>query len=326
MTRRSVFWNTHSRFVLGLFLTVSAPLHAAFDDNNWGARAVGMGGAFTAVADDASAPMYNPAGLSQLQWNELTAMYSRLLTGLTLYSGGDNTGGDISTLDESYLAFASKPNKFGSFALSWANFNTTHLYREDTFTLSYSRYLDDLISLPGNSLSFGANVKYLHRSIALDAFTVSDPVFAGGTTKSAAAVDVGVLYKPEDGPLNGWRLGFSALNVNQPDVGFGARDNVPLEYRVGVAYQSRLHPWIVPDVDYVRSAGVNDIEAGCESWLFKDTIGLRAGVNRDEASAGLSYYQGVGKGFGFRLDYGFTIPFYIEGTDGNQRLQASLYF
>jgi hypothetical protein len=319
---RKVFWLV----LLSFIFSASVPAQAAFQDDGWGARPVGMGGAFTAIADDTSAPLYNPAGLSQVQWNEVSAMYARLFTGLTIYSGGDQTGGDTVHLDESYLAFVSKPNKLGSFALSWANFNTTHLYREDTFILSYAHYLDGLLPVPENTLSFGASVKYLHRSIALDAYTVSDPVFANGTTKSAASVDAGLLYKPEDGALAGWRLGFSALNLNRPDVGFGAVDRVPTEYRVGVAYQSRLRPWIVPDVDYVRRNGVSEVDGGCESWLFHDTIGLRAGAGRDSASAGLSYYQTFNKKLGFRLDYGFTIPFYIQGTDGSQRLQASFYF
>ena len=39
-----------------------------------GARAMGMGGAFTAVADDATATFYNPAGLAQLKRPEVTAV------------------------------------------------------------------------------------------------------------------------------------------------------------------------------------------------------------------------------------------------------------
>jgi len=45
-----------------------------------GARAVSMGGAFTAVADDASAVFWNPAGLSQLTDNQI-------------YLSGDYPGG-----------------------------------------------------------------------------------------------------------------------------------------------------------------------------------------------------------------------------------------
>src|SRR5665213_2523524 len=125
--------------LLLLFLTaITLPVQAAFEDDGWGARPVGMGGAFTAIADDTSAPLYNPAGLSQLQWNQVSAMYARLFTGLTLFSGGDSTGGDQVHLDESYLSYVSKPTKFGSFGISWANFNTTHLYSENTVILTYS--------------------------------------------------------------------------------------------------------------------------------------------------------------------------------------------
>jgi hypothetical protein len=41
-----------------------------------GARAVGMGGAFIAVADDATAASWNPAGLTQLRKSELSIVYS----------------------------------------------------------------------------------------------------------------------------------------------------------------------------------------------------------------------------------------------------------
>ena len=85
-------------------------------------RPVGMGGAFTAIADDSNAPLYNPAGLVQVQWNEMSAMYSRLFSGLTLYSGSAATGGDTVHLDQSYLAYVSRPSRLGSFGFSWANF------------------------------------------------------------------------------------------------------------------------------------------------------------------------------------------------------------
>src|SRR6185436_19321357 len=90
-----------------LLAVATAPLQAAFEDTGWGARPVGMGGAFTAISDDSNAPLYNPAGLVQVQWNEVSAMYSRLFSGLTLYSGDSTTGGNTSHLDQSYLAYIS---------------------------------------------------------------------------------------------------------------------------------------------------------------------------------------------------------------------------
>src|SRR5271170_4913674 len=85
------------------------PVQAAFLDTGFGARPVGMGGAFTAIADDSNAPLYNPAGLVQVQWNEMSAMYSRLFSGLTLYSGDASTGGNTVHLDQSFFSYVSRP-------------------------------------------------------------------------------------------------------------------------------------------------------------------------------------------------------------------------
>ena len=285
-----------------------------------------MGQAFTAVADDSNAPLYNPAGIVQVQWNEATAMYSDLFSGLTLYSGNAQTGSDQVSLNQSYLAYVSKPTRLGSFGLSWANFSTTHLYREDSVALTYARNLGDFIPVLDNELSLGANLKYLRRGFTLDAQTVNDPVFQSGSASSAMTGDVGLLYKPDAGPLEGWRVGLAAQNITSPNVGFQAQDPVFLEWRLGFAYQSRLHPWIVPALDFTRRNGVTGINGGVESWLFHDALGLRVGGNNDEGDAGISYYQALSKKFGFRLDYSFSVPFYVQGTNGTHRVQASVYF
>src|SRR5476649_1335624 len=116
----------HWRLMAGVAALVSFILpvaQAAFQDTGWGARPVGMGGAFTAIADDSNAPLYNPAGLVQVERDEASAMYADLFTGQTIYAGNDTAH-----LSESYLAYASHPiDHVGSFALSWTNFNTTSL-------------------------------------------------------------------------------------------------------------------------------------------------------------------------------------------------------
>jgi len=229
-------------------------------------------------------------------------------------------------LDQSYLAFVSKPSRFGSFGVSWANFNTTHLYREDTVTLTYARYGGDFIPALDNAWAFGVNAKYLRRAISLDSLTVNDPVFKAGTSASALTVDAGVLWKPEQGQWQGWRIGLTGQNLTQPNVGFQDVDRVPMVGRLGVAYQSKQMPWLVPALDVTRRDGVTGISGGAESWLFHDVLGLRAGANRDEASAGISYYQELSKRIGFRLDYGFTIPYFVQDTAGSHHLAMTVYF
>ena len=54
----------------------AAKFAGAFMENGGGARALGMGGAFTSVADDPSATFWNPAGLGQVRSRELMLMHS----------------------------------------------------------------------------------------------------------------------------------------------------------------------------------------------------------------------------------------------------------
>src|SRR5262245_61771240 len=70
-------------FVTGVAMTVAVPARAqevpvqnvllrnSFNPFGAGARGLGMGGAFIAVADDGTASTFNPAGLAQLRSSEL---------------------------------------------------------------------------------------------------------------------------------------------------------------------------------------------------------------------------------------------------------------
>ena len=95
-------------------LTFSAPvqrIEIASSPNpvGSGARALGMGGAFIAVADDATAASWNPAGLIQLQTPEISAV------GAYFHRTEDNTFGDnpgasgdqsVSDANVNYLSLA----------------------------------------------------------------------------------------------------------------------------------------------------------------------------------------------------------------------------
>src|SRR5262249_28816848 len=76
-----------------------------------GARALGMGGAFLARADDATAATWNPAGLSYLRRPEVSVVGNYLSAHSTV--GLDSTRGTASTLD--FLA-VTYPLSFGGSA------------------------------------------------------------------------------------------------------------------------------------------------------------------------------------------------------------------
>ena len=69
--------------VLVLLFTASTSFAAGFRIPEAGAKAMGMGFAFTAQADDPSAIYFNPAGLTQLKGNNIMvgATYLRWTAG-----------------------------------------------------------------------------------------------------------------------------------------------------------------------------------------------------------------------------------------------------
>src|SRR5579863_3312256 len=61
---------------------IAAPSYALFDRGGIlgaGTRAMGLSGAFVAVADDPSAAYWNPAGLVQLEQPQILGMYGSYL-------------------------------------------------------------------------------------------------------------------------------------------------------------------------------------------------------------------------------------------------------
>jgi hypothetical protein len=308
-----------------LTTSFGCPAEAAFQELLWGARPASMAGAFVAMADDANAPAYNPAGISWITQSELTFMYAQLYSGLNFYAGSDT-----SRLGLGYFSFVPsiKDKHYGSYAISWSNFDATNLYREDAFSLTFADSYEFDSSPAKPILSYGANLKMLRRSFSTDdrANAETDPVFKNGRDSSAFTADLGLMLRPHLAVLPGLKFGFAAQNITQPDMGLAQTDRVPARYTLGFAYQDPHYRYFNPALDISRRDGRTTLSAGMESWFAKDTLAFRFGGNPDQLGGGLGYQFRLLNHLVMRLDYALLWPLNVAGSNGSHRVSITTSF
>jgi long-subunit fatty acid transport protein len=109
----------------------------AFTVQGAGARAMGTGGAFIAVADDATAVSFNPAGLAQLLQPEVSMSGQAFTRQERLLGFSSQNPLDPTTLENSSSTDHWSGPSFFSFTLPWK-----HDAHNWTFQLSYQRIFD----------------------------------------------------------------------------------------------------------------------------------------------------------------------------------------
>jgi len=294
------------RFILGVIsLALARPCLAAsagaepfdflFLDAN--ARPVALGGAYTALAADANALLYNPAGLAKVRLNEATFMHNQYLQGVTQeyagFASAKGWGANVNYLSFGDVQRTTLSNPEG---LGLGQATLTDL----AFGAGYARAVTA-------SLALGAGLKYIRETI-------------DKTTAKCLAADVGGLYAVP--VLRGLSLGIALQNLGPTARFQGAKENLPLNLRTGAAYVFKVRGHgnaISLDVTKERSQGAL-VAAGWESRVV-EPLAVRLGFNtRNDAGLGIS------GGFGcfFRwgsIDYAF-VPM---GEMGNaHRISATL--
>lgn len=254
---------------------------AAFLKIGASARAVGMGGAFCAIADDVDAINWNPAGLAQISGIQATVLHNEWLEGIRYeYLGYVQNLKRIGTLGVgiSYLSYGNIP-KYGI-----DNGNPTG--GEDTFTagdaaltLAYGRKL-------GEKLGLGCNLKCIYQ-------TISDADAWGG------AVDIGALYA-----IKSVTIGMALQNLG-PEITFEDVGNLPpMNLKLGCAYKL-LGGAMVADLDlnYQLIEQTYGAQVGME-WTLMKLIALRIGYGYNNAIEGLGSLVGLSAGMGFAYQTG----------------------
>ena len=295
---------------------MAAPLIAQTTDTI-GVRAQGMGGAFTAVADDATASWWNPAGMAGgAYFNALIESGTHREPPTDRTSAGDPQSA-------SRAATRSLAVAFPALGLSYYRLRISEMQPQtSTGTASGVRQEGGVAEVRLRSMvlnQFGASVGQ-----SLGSHLVVGSTFKlvnGGAVSRVQSADTGSLdaaagLDPSGethlsldigaiAVLGPARIGVMVRNVTQPEFG-GGSDTFPLsrQARVGAALSSGSRGVIgsatlAVDADLTRTTTVlgdeRRLAAGGEAWTSARTIGLRGGVSvstigtrRTSISGGLS--------------------------------------
>ncbi len=104
---------------------------AAGLDAGAGARAAGLAHAVVALADDTTAVIHNPAGLSQLSAPEMCLQQTRFLTRVS----DDSKVG----LSLAALALPLRRGRWGALGLAYRTFDGASYFKDRTVVLGYGR-------------------------------------------------------------------------------------------------------------------------------------------------------------------------------------------
>ena len=257
-----------------------------------GARAAAMGDAYVAVADDASAVYWNPAGIARL-------------SGQTISLNHTSWPADI-LFDQAAYVFGVKwiPGMFGvnvrALTMSRDKVRTTYLpdgtgetfdAGEWAYGLSYARSLTD-------KFSAGLSINYIQTG--LDDITGSSTTFDFGTL-----YDIGIL---------GAKIGMSIQNIGSEMTFIDESVKMPVFFRVGGSFSllQRGESRLLTAAEFTHPPDNSEkLNLGAE-YAFRDYLFLRGGYKMNYDTEGLTAGFGVKfpltlvKSSVARLDYAYS--------------------
>ncbi len=248
-----------------------------------GARASGMGEAFTAVVDDATSIYWNPAGLASVDDVELNFTHTEWLVDIRFEQ--------ISVVNEMFGGavglgftglFYGDLDRYGDYP----SLTPDGTFNPYDFALS-AGYGTDILP----NLAVGAAAKLIHSKIDFESAT-------------SWAVDLGITHKSM---IEGLTLAASLLNLGPQAKFVEEKFYPPFQMRIGGAYlytAGWLHGDLIAATDVVfPNDGDAKLHVGAE-YNYERYLSVRAGYK------GNYYVQGLTMGLGLsyknlRFDYAF---------------------
>ena len=281
----------------------------------FGARAMGMGNAYVAMADDPTAVYWNPAGLDYIYQQSLTLFHASLPEG-GLY---DFVGYAYPTLDLG--TFALGIGRIGTGGIEQRNLVGTSVGSDFSYD-NYRLYLSYGLKLPHN-ISAGLSIKVLRQGF----YNLSLVEYSGDVNATGVGMDLGVLYKPQfstSALLRDWSFGLNVQNMFQPQLKAGdVTDVIPLALRFGLLRKIPISGTgalnILLDLDKSSTTDLG-VFFGME-FNYQEIGKLRVGYNNSSISfgAGVEYKM-------LQIDYAYGNPSYDAMLPPIHRISLTVNF
>ncbi|MGM0598174.1 MAG: PorV/PorQ family protein [Candidatus Rifleibacteriota bacterium] len=288
---------------MGAAFADSAGQAGAYLKMGVGARALGMGSAFTAVADDSTAAFWNPAGLARLKRAEGSFMHADLTMDREYnffnyaHPLKDSDGNDQGVVALSHIRFGvdgipetrmASNDPTGTLPATNADGTYTagkpvyiFSYFDDTEQNTFGSYARKL----SDRWYGGVNVKYLSQ----DLFTNSADTFG---------FDLGFLYEATEKTS----VGLSVRDLWETlewDTASGQSDKVPTTTSIGIAHRPNDRLTLAADINKVENLEA-ELFIGAEWWL-QDYAALRLGSHDSDLTLGASFKLDT-----WRFDYSYA--------------------
>jgi len=291
------------------FATEFAPVGtsvAQFLEVGVGARAAGMGEAYTVVANDASAVFWNPAGLVDASDRNMFSSINKWPADITFAGLAYSMKlGRIGTLAISGVYLMTDDMEVTTIEMPEGNgemFNLTNY----ALGLTYARFLTDRVSV-------GLTTKFVHEDYY-------------GHGYSTWALDLGTVYRTN---FHGLRLGMSILHF-APEVRFSGTYwdysdsenadkekkyetySLPVNFRFGISMNllEKTNHTVMVAADMIHpNNNLEQYNLGLE-YSFLKMFSLRGGYKMNTDEAGLTFGAGVrlelGNALGINADYAYS--------------------
>jgi len=255
-----------------------------------GTRPMGMGGAFTAVADDANTITWNPAGLPGLRRTEFTSTYA------DLWAMG---------ISQSYMGFVRPFSDKVALGFDWSNLGSDDkelMFAENKLNLALGYQ-------PHRLVSIGFTAKYLMRDMQLDGTSYGK--------SSGLGYDAGLLIQP----LKNLKLGLGLYDLGGTSVSYKDKSTETIlgqAFKLGIAYMPMDGLTIAGDFgDRVHLGG---------EYIVANRLSLRAGVQQDLSGDEKILVPSAGLSVKFKsiiIEYGYEDHPYLNPT---HRFSIALQF